>query len=42
MRYKQSIFTLAALMCTFLCAGAAETLKTQAGEALKARNEQGG
>ncbi|MBC8347380.1 MAG: DUF1592 domain-containing protein [Verrucomicrobia bacterium] len=26
MRHKQSIFTLAALMCTVLCAGAAETL----------------
>ena len=28
MRHKQFIFTLAALMCTILCAGAAETLKT--------------
>jgi sialate O-acetylesterase len=27
MRYKQCIFTLTALMCTVLCAGAAETLK---------------
>ena len=42
MRYKQSIFMLLALMCTVLCAGAAETLKTQAAEALKARNEEGG
>ena len=28
MRYKQSIFTLTALMCTFLCSGAVDALKT--------------
>tara|TARA_Y100001934_G_scaffold120876_1_gene147787 strand:- start:2937 stop:3086 length:150 start_codon:yes stop_codon:yes gene_type:complete len=42
MRYKQSMFTLTALMCIVLRAGATDTLKTQAAEVLKARNEQGG